>query len=480
MIIFSFQNLAFMNLYTCLSCGLLFVLAACSPNQNRAYEGWEVYGGTKDQLHYSSLREIDTTNVGQLKIAWTYQTGDAIREIRTQIQCNPIIIEGVLYGTTARMKLFAVDAATGIQKWVFDPELTNANSGRGVTYWKDGKGDSRLFYTAGDRLYCINAANGFPVPEFGYLGSVDLHDGLERDVKDRFITSNTPGVIYKDLLILGTRVAEDATAAPGHIRAYDVRTGEIRWIFHTVPHPGEFGYDTWPDKDAWKHLGGANCWAGMSLDVDKGIVFVPTGSLGFDFYGGKRAGDNLFANCILALDAATGNRIWHYQTIHHDLWDRDLPTPPVLLTLQKDGNEIEAIAQPTKSGFIFLLDRATGKPVYPIEEVRVPTDSDLAGEVPSLTQPVPTFPKPFVRQVLTESDLNDLVSDSSYQDLKNRLTTYKTGNMFNTPSKAGTVIFPGFDGGAEWGGPAYDPTTGIMYINANECAWVLTMVDVNT
>lgn len=456
------------------------------------YAEWQVYGGTKNARHYSALKEINTANVSKLTVAWTYHTGDADTALHTQIQCNPIVIDGTLYGTSPKMKLFALDAGTGKQQWLFDPAVAIkvdtaagtdpaalfSNTGRGVTYWTDGKNDKRIFYTAAHYLLCINAIDGRPVGSFGNDGHVDLHDGLGADRKDRFITSNTPGIIYKDLLIVGSRVAEDATAAPGHIRAYDVRTGKIRWTFHTIPQPGEFGYESLEDKDAWKHLGGANCWAGMSLDEKTGTVFVPTGAIAADFYGGSRLGDGLFGNCILALDAATGKRIWHFQTVHHDLWDRDPPSAPVLVSIKKDGKDIDALAQTTKAGFIFLLDRTTGKPIYPVEERPVPATSDLAGEKPSPTQPVPTWPKPFVRQALTEKDLNDLVPDSEYIALKRRLAGLKTGDIFTPPSRQGTVIFPGFDGGAEWGGPAYDPASDILYVNASEMPWILTMIEV--
>jgi quinoprotein glucose dehydrogenase len=252
----------------------------------------------------------------------------------------------------------------------------------------------------------------------------------------------------------------------------------MRWIFHTIPKPGEPGFESWENKEAYLNIGGANSWSGFSLDEAKGIVFAPTGSAAYDFYGGKRLGDNLYANSVLALDASTGKRIWHFQTVHHDIWDRDLPTSPVLVNITKDGKNIEAVVSVSKSGFIFLFDRVTGKPIYPINEMAVPAVSELVGEKPSLTQPFPSFFKPFARQILLEKDLNNIIPDSSYQDIKNRLATYKTGNMYHPPSKAGTVIFPGFDGGAEWGGPAFDPTSGILYVNANEMPWVLTMVDV--
>lgn len=471
---------------------MLMSVTSCKSNKNNPYKNWSVYGGTKDAIHYSSLTEVDTNNVNQLQIAWVYHTGDADTLFHTQIQCNPIIIDSIMYATTPKMKLFAANAATGKQKWLFDPAVyiftdTNAqsklsnifsNTGRGVTYWTNGESDKRIFFTAGYYLICVNATDGKPVKTFGDNGYIDLHNDLGRDVKNLFITSNTPGVIYKNLLIMGSRVAEDATAAPGDVRAYDVITGKLTWSFHTIPHPGEFGYDSYEDKDAWKHLGGANNWAGMSLDEEKGIVFVPTGSVSFDFYGGKRLGDDLFANCVIALDAVTGKRIWHFQTIHHDIWDRDLPAVPLLVTITKDGKKMDALVQTTKSGFIFLFDRKTGSAIYSVHEIPVPGQSELIGEKPAATQPVPSLLKPFARQTLSEKDLNNIIPDSSYQDIKRKLATYKTGNMFNPPSREGTIIFPGFDGGAEWGGPAYDPATGILYVNANEVPWVLTMIDV--
>ncbi len=470
---------------------VLLIVCACNNNKP-SYSNWTVYGGTKDAMHYSSLIEIDTSNVKNLQVAWTYHTGDADTATHTQIQCNAVIIDTILFALSAKMKVFALNAATGKALWVFDPVQFFANdtmnnsklsssfstTGRGVTYWTDGKNDKRIFYTAGYYLLCINATTGKIISSFGNNGHIDLHDGFGKDVSDRYITSNTPGIIYKDLLITGSRVAEDATAAPGDIRAYNVVTGKQQWIFHTIPHPGEYGYDSYKNKNAWQHLGSANNWAGMSLDEEKGILFVPTGSVAFDFYGGKRLGNDLFGNCLIALDAATGKRLWHFQTVHHDLWDRDLPATPVLATIIKDGKKVDAAIQTTKSGFIFLFDRETGKPIYPIEEKQVPTATELMGEIPSSTQPVPMLPKPFVRQVLGDSDLNNLIPDSSYNDIKNKLASYKTGNIFNPPSKEGTVIFPGFDGGGEWGGPAYDPSTNILYVNANEMPWILTMIDV--
>lgn len=475
-----------MNNIIRLSAIAAFIIVVSSCEQKEPYTGWQVNGGTKDGIHYSSLTQIDTANVPNLKVAWTYNTGDGDTAHHSQIQCNPIMVDGILYGTSPQMKLFAVDAATGKQKWVFSPfdslhgskvSFFIMNNCRGITYYSD-EDDKRIFYTAGSNLISVNADNGQLVKSFGNDGKIDLHDGLDRDVKDLFVTSTSAGIIYKDLIIMGTRVDEGANAAPGHIRAYDVHTGKIRWIFHTIPQPGEFGYDTWDDSTAYKHIGGANAWSGFSLDEERGILFSPSGSASFDFYGGKRTGNNLYANCVIALDAATGKRIWHFQTIHHDVWDKDLPTPPILVTVMHDGKKTDAVLQTTKTGFVFLFDRLTGNPLFPIEERPVPNQSELMGEKLSPTQPVPTKPAPFARQSFTQADVNPLLSDSSRKDVQTKLASYKTGNMFNAPSKEGTVILPGFDGGGEWGGPAFDPATGILYVNGNEMPWVLTMVDV--
>ncbi len=461
------------------------IMTACGSKKQT---DWKIYGGNKAATHYSSLTEIDTTNITQLQPAWEYHTGDA--DAKTQIQVNPIIVNGILYGVSPKLKLFALDAASGKEKWVFNPMDTSAtaNKGksyfsmnvcRGVTYYSNNGKEARIFYSAAANLFCIEAETGKPVTGFGDNGKLDLHNDLNRDVKNLYVASTTPGIIYKDLIIIGTRVDEGAAAAPGHIRAYDVHTGKLRWIFHSIPHPGEEGYETWEDKEAYLHIGGANSWAGFSMDEEKGILFAPIGSASYDFYGGKRLGQDLYANSVLALNAATGKRIWHYQTVHHDIWDRDLPTAPVLVNIMKDGKRIEAIAQASKSGFVFLLDRKTGQPVYPIKEVPVQTASELAGEKPWPTQPMPDFPTPFVRQLLTEKDLNHMVPDSSYQDIKKRWEATHHDHMFHPPSKKGTVIFPGYDGGAEWGGPSFDSATGLLYVNASEMPWILTMVDVN-
>jgi len=436
--------------------------------------------------HYSLLTQVDTSNVQSLKVAWVYHTGDVDTLHHSQIQCRPLFVDGVLYGTSPRLVLFAVDALTGKEKWVFNPvdsnqnrshSSFNLNNNRGVTWWESGE-DKRIFYTAGAQLFAIDALTGKLILSFGDKGKVDLHEGLGKDVHDLYVASTSPGVIYKDLLILGTRVSEGPDAAPGHIRAFDVRTGQLKWIFHTIPQPGEEGYDTWDDPNAWKHMGGANSWSGFSLDEKRGILFAPTGSASFDFYGGKRKGQDLFANCLLALDAATGKKIWHFQTVHHDIWDKDLPTPPALVTITHEGKTIDAVAQPTKTGFVFLFDRVTGKPFFPIEERVVPVNTDIPGEKLWPTQPIPSLPKPFVRQTFHDSDINDLLPDSSRSEIKDRLKGYLTGNMFNPMSKQGTVVIPGLDGAAEWGGPAFDPETGLLYINANEMAWIITLTGI--
>lgn len=468
---------------------LVLLLIACGHKDE--YNSWSHYKGSSGNIHYSSLAQIDTANVKGLQMAWVYHTGDADTLHGSQIQCNPIVVDGVLYGTSPQMKLFAIDAATGKEAWTFNPFDTTTATGenrgmffvlnncRGVAYWSDGHSDKRIYYTAGSNLYCINAVTGKPVFSFGVEGKLDLHEGLDRDVKDLFVTATSPPVVYKDILIMGIRVDEGAMAAPGHIRGFDVRTGKRLWIFHTVPHPGEEGYNTWDDSSAYQFIGGANAWSGFSLDEKRGTVFACTGSASYDFYGGKRTGNNLFADCLLALDAATGKRKWHFQFIHHDVWDKDVPSPPALVRVEKSGTWIDAAAVATKTGFVYFFDRETGKPVYDIAEKSVPSVSDLSGEKLSPTQPVPVAPASFMRQGFTERDINPYLPDSSYADIKKRLASYKHSSVFEPISLQGTVVFPGTDGGAEWGGPTFDPETGLLYINANEMPWVFQAVDIS-
>lgn len=451
------------------------------------YSGWAAYAGTKDGSRYSSNEQINVENVSSLRLAWTYSSKDRDTGNRSQNQCNPIVVDGILYGTSPRLKLFALNAATGEQKWIFDPAAENgASSGdpyayfkvsRGVMYWQDKSGrDRRIFYSAGARTFAINADDGQPIRSFGMNGFIDLSEQLDREeTTNPFVVATTPGIIYQDMMIMGSRVAESADGAPGHIRAYDVHTGARKWIFHTIPHPGEAGYDDWPDKDAWKKLGGANNWAGMSLDEKRGILYVPTGSISGDFYGGFRKGSNLFGNSLIALEAATGKYLWHFQTVHHDLWDRDLPANPNLVTIYKDGKIIDAVAQITKHGYIFIFDRVSGKPVFPVVEKPVPTNG-LPGEEVWPTQPIPTLPEPFARQQFTEADVSDLTPEV-HQEMLQKFRKVKHGVMFHPPSKEGSWIFPGFDGGGEWGGAAVDQETGILYVHSTELPWSLTMID---
>jgi len=442
---------------------------------------WPVYLGLNSS-QYSSLSQITRDNVTELEVAWIYHAGDADFESnRTQIQTNPIVINGILYGVSPVTKIFALDAATGERYWEFDPfssgaEPSRRGTSRGVTYWTKGN-DRRILATAGSKLFALNADTGELIQTFGTAGTVDLHDGLDagRDVSDLFIISNTPGVIYDDLLILPTRHAESNPAAPGNIRAFHVESGKVAWVFHTIPHPGEPGFDTWP-TDSWLYQGAANNWAGMSVDQERGLVFVPTGSATPDFFGGDREGSNLFANTLLALDAATGKRVWHFQAVHHDIWDRDFPAPPNLLTIQQDGAPRDVVAQITKSAHIFMFDRETGESIFPIEERPFPP-SDIPGEIAWPTQPIPTKPPPFARQHLTETEATDITPEANRYVL-DRLRRMRSGGQFIPPSREGTIILPGLDGGGEWGGAAVDPDTGIMYVNANDMPWIGTMVEI--
>ena len=458
------------------------VFNSCSDSGENDYSAWTSYGGTKDANRYSSIDQINLDNVANLKEAWIFNTGDKDTANRSEMQCNPIVIEGTLYLTSSKMKLFALDPATGKQKWVFDPNTNSAEEigfgiNRGLMYWEDEKGnDKRIFYGAASRLYAVNATDGSPVKEFGMNGSIELKEGLDiPESQDGSLILKTPGVIFNDLVIIGMSLSEDADALPGHVRAFDVKTGKRKWIFHTIPQPGEFGYDSWEDKDAWKNIGGANNWTGMSLDEERGVVYVPTGTASPDFYGGTRKGSNLFANSIIALDASTGKYIWHYQVVHHDLWDRDLPAAPNLITINHKGKKIDALAQITKQGYIYLLDRTNGKPVFPIPEVPVPQDA-LPGEKPWPTQPIPTLPESFSRQKFGPEDVSDL-SPETHKELMERYGLIKNSTQFSPPSKEGNWIFPDFGGGGEWGGAAVDMETKILYVNSNEVPSTQVMLD---
>jgi quinoprotein glucose dehydrogenase len=423
---------------------------------------------------YSALRQITPANVAQLAQAWEYETGDSFPG--SEMQCRPVFSQGRLYVTSPKGRLAALDAGTGKELWSFDPNPPGQRPGkfrhRGITLLSRGSVE-RVFFTHKQFLYAVDGKTGELVKGFGKSGRVDLREGLGRPAATLTVFSTSPGVIYGDLLILGSLVPEDLPSAPGFIRAFDVNTGNIRWTFHTIPQPGEFGYETWP-ADAYQYAGGANSWPGLTLDAKRGTVFVPTGSASYDFYGGNRAGDNLFANCLLALDAATGKRKWHFQFVRHDVWDRDLPTAPVLVRVRRGGKLRDGVAQATKSGHVFVFDRDTGESLFPLQEVDVPP-SAIPGEKLAPKQVLPVAPPPFARQQVTDAILSRR-TEAVYAAVAERFAKYRSGPQFTPPSVEGTIIFPGFDGGAEWGGQAFDPATGLFYVNANEMAWVLRIV----
>jgi quinoprotein glucose dehydrogenase len=431
-------------------------------------QDWPVYLGDKARTHYSTLDQINKNNVARLKVAWTYDTGD-----EGEFQSNGLIVGGVLYTATPSRQVIALKAATGASIWKFDapPERPGAGARRqrGLAYWQSGH-DRRIFTGVGPYLYALNAATGKLIPSFGDNGSIHLGSGVEvpGGKGPPEVTLNTPGLIYKDLYIVGGN-----TDATGSIRAYDVRTGKLQWIFYTIPRPGEYGYHSWP-PEAYKSMGAASNWCGSALDEKRGIVYVPTETAGpDDFWGGDRHGMNLFANTLLALDANTGRRLWHYQLVHHDLLDKDLPTPPVLLTVKRNGLSIDAVAQGTKNGLLFVFDRVSGEPLWPIHEVPVP-QTDLPGEETWPTQPFPTQPPPLTRQLYTEDDVSN-ISPEAHELTLLRFKKVGSYGPFPAPSTKETIIFPGFDGGMEWGGAAADPD-GIYYANVNEIPWIYQMV----
>ncbi|MEX2234933.1 MAG: PQQ-binding-like beta-propeller repeat protein [Cyclobacteriaceae bacterium] len=429
-------------------------------------EDWAEYLGGPDRNHYSTLTQIDLSNVNQLEKVWEYHSGDS-----GQVQCNPLIVNGVLYAVTATAEPFALDAATGKEIWRIRDTTGNSVIVRGLAYWED-KSDKRILYTRDSWLYAADAITGKPILSFGDSGRVSLKSGLGETAKNKYVVSRTPGTVYENLIIMPLSLSEGADAAPGHIQAFDIPTGKLAWVFKTIPDPGQFGYDTWP-PEVYKNtgVGAANNWSGMSIDRERGIVFAPTGSAAFDFYGAARLGSNLFSNTLLALNAKTGERIWHFQFVHHDILDRDAPAPPNLLTVTHNGEKIDAVAQVTKQGFVLLFDRETGEPLFPIEEVPAPP-SDIPGEQAWPTQPLPKTPLPYARQTLTENDLNPYSSNKDSVLISFRKSRFE--GPFTPLSKDGTIVYPGLDGGAEWGGAAVDPD-GIMYLNSNEMGWLISL-----
>lgn len=428
---------------------------------------WPEYLGGPERSHYSTLAQINRGNVASLQPVWEYHTGEP-----GQMQCNPIVVDGVLYAAGAKSRVFALDAATGRQRWVFSDTATDStwNNFRGVVYWTDGH-SRRILCTFGPWLYALDADTGRPIPSFGENGRTSLKAGLGANSQSKWVVSTTPGTIFENLIYMPLRVSEDADAARADIQAFDVRTGRLAWVFHTIPYPGEFGYDTWP-KDAYKNInvGSANCWAGMSIDRPRGILYVPTGSASPDFWGANKLGADLFADCLLALDARTGKLIWYRQLVHHDLNDRDMVAPPNLLTIHRHGRAIDAVAQITKQGWVFVFNRVTGEPLFPIRERPIPP-SPLPGEHAWPTQPAPDLPAPYARQTLTANDISPYAHNRAA--LIAELKRDRVG-IFEPFGLDEVIQFPGFDGGAEWGGAGVDPQ-GTIYINANEMAWVASL-----
>ncbi len=473
------------SIFTPFALGFLIISGCQHPETSfQTGKDYPVYGGNKAGNRYSPLDQINTSNVSGLKVAWIYDSAEPVdttngkqQQRPKAIQCQPIVVNGVLYATSSALQLFALDAATGKQLWRFQPAKTNTrfNTSRGVVYWEDGD-DKRILYTVGNKLFAINASDGKSMASFGTNGSADLHaglgDGLETSIDSLSVSASTPGVVYKNTLVLGSSVSESGDAAPGHVRGFDIVSGKLKWIFHTLPRPGEFGYDTWP-KDAWKEIGAVNNWSGLVVDEKRGTVYFGTGSPASDFYGGNREGQNLFATCIMSLDAETGKMKWYYQTIHHDLWDRDHPCPPNLTTITRNGKSIDVVVQATKDGFVYVLDRENGESIFPVEEKPVPTNG-LPGENPWPTQKYPLKPLPFSHQVFTEDDITN-ISPEAHAYILDQFQQFRSDNKFQPPNEKGTLLF-GYSGGAEWGGNAIDPD-GILYQNANDDPWLLQMVD---
>lgn len=474
---------------------LQVMLTACHSSHisTRSYAGknWIDYAGDNTKSRYSTLNQVNKQNVAQLKVSWTYRSGDFSQDLKTTIECNPIIVNGVLYASTPTLKLVALNAATGNEIWRVDPlpaqvltelrtkEKINIVPGtgywvnRGMKYWEKGN-DKRIYYSAGVYLFAVNANTGKLISTFGDNGKIDLRQGLDRDIKGMHFNSTTPGVFFKNNLIMGSTVGEGPEpAAPGFVRAFDINTGKLNWVFHTIPLPGEFGNETW-GNDSWKKAGGVNAWGGISLDEKRGIAFIATGSPTWDFYGQDRPGDNLFGNCVIALDANTGKRIWHFQTVHHDIWDKDLPCPPNLVTVNHNGKRIDAVAQVSKTGYVYLFDRETGKPLFDIEEKPVPA-SEIPGEHISPTQPVPVKPKAFARTALTEEDMSNLNPEARAYALES-FKNSTSGPEFTPISSKSTLIMPGLLGGANWSGASYDPETGVLYVNSNDLPSVIALI----
>ena len=432
-----------------------FMLVAAVGTTLSAQREWKDYAGGPDSSRYVTATQITKANVGQLQVAWSFPAG--------LTDFNPLVVRGTVYGRGPGNSFVALDAATGKQLWMHPP--IDGFNVRGVNYWesRDGK-TRRLIYTANNFLQEIDAVTGEPVASFGTNGRVDLRVGLDRDPTTISQQSRTPGRVFENLIIMGSATNQEYASAPGDIRAFDVLTGKLVWTFHTVPRPGEYGYDTWP-KDAWKTIGGANNWGEQSIDEKRGIIYIPTGSPKYNFYGGNRAGDNLFGDCIIALDARTGKRLWHFQTVHHDIWDLDNNSAPQLTTIRQNGRSIDVVAVASKTGYLYVFDRVTGKPIWPIEERPVPQNSTVPGEKLSPTQPIPTMPPPFSRQKFTAADVNPhILSPEDREAFKQRVAKARNDGPFTPIGFEEVVHMPGNQGGSNWGSTAGNPTDGTVYV----------------
>ncbi len=435
------------------------------------YTNWSQYGGASDSSQYSALRQISRSNVGKLEVAWTYATGD-----NNKYFFNPLVVDNVMFVLAKNNSIVALDATTGKEIWTHTsgPEVKIITN-RGINYWESkDRSDRRLLFASNHMLRALDARTGRGIATFGIDGAVDLKEGLGRDPKTlSLVQSTTPGRIFEDLLILGSATNQGYGSAPGDLRAFDVRTGRLVWTFHTIPHPGEFGYETWP-KDAWKKVGGANVWSELTLDESRGILYAPTASAKYNFYGVDRAGANLFADTLLALDARTGKRLWHFQMVHHDIWDYDDPTAPKLLTLHQKGKAIDVVAQVSKQGFVWVFNRLTGEPIWPIEERPVPK-SDMPGETTWPTQPFPTKPPPYARQKFTVEDLSPYLSPEDRAKFRDQMLSARNEGLFTPPGKRDTVQMPGNNGGANWGGAAVDPNNGTLVVVSKDLPSMLKL-----
>jgi quinoprotein glucose dehydrogenase len=450
---------------------ILSALLAAALGYAQNHATWRDYGGASDAAQYSTLRQIDRKNVKQLEVAWSYPTGDSNKYF-----FNPLEVDGRLYVLARNNSIVALDAASGKEIWVHPaPAGTKIITSRGINYWESpDRSERRLLFASNHYLRAIDALTGKDIPSFGDGGSVDLKAGLGRDPKDvALVQSITPGRVFENLLILGSATNQGYGSAPGDLRAFDVRTGRLIWSFHTIPHEGEYGYETWP-KDAWKKIGGANVWGEMSLDEKRGILYAPTASAKYNFYGVDRLGTNLFADSLLALDARTGKRLWHFQMVHHDIWDYDNATAPKLLTVLHEGKRIDVVAQMGKQGFIWVFDRVSGKPLWPIEERPVPA-SDMPGETTWPTQPFPLKPPPFARQKFTVDDLNPYLSKEDRARFRDQILSSRNEGLFTPPSRKGTIQMPGNNGGANWGGAAVDAQAGSLVVVSKDLPCLLKL-----